>query len=496
MHHGGYSLSDANNTPAAIAIHSGKPRGIEVHSIDYIEHAERHGHVRDQRTFWFTGNLQFMSISLGFIGPSLGLSFGWTSLAGVLGILFGTLFMAFHATQGPVLGLPQMIQSRAQFGYRGVIVALVGSLINYGGLNVVCALLIMAGLQHLFGWNPYLILTMTALWSMLFALLGHDWLHRVFKVLFWISLPLTAILTAAIGTGSVPHGAPAALGFSAVAFGVQFAAGASYNIAFAPYVSDYTRYLKQDTKASSLIVAVFLGASSSASWLLVLGAWLATRLNASDPLVAVSIAGNAVFKGFGTVLAIDSALVLLAVVAIDTYSGMLTLVTASDCIRSIKPTRIVRAIFIGVFTTLWVLVTLFGGQNAIASLTLALTIILYMLVPWTAVNLIDFFFVRRGHYLIRELFNPHGIYGQWAWRGLLAYTLGAVAIAPFAVLPNLWTGSIAAKMGGIDIGWLVGLVVAGGSYYLFSKGLRLDIEQVAIFDNGQGAAARTAAGGK
>jgi hypothetical protein len=42
-------------------------------------------------------------------------------LAGALGIMFGTIFMAFHGSQGPEMGLPQMIQSRAQFGYRGVI---------------------------------------------------------------------------------------------------------------------------------------------------------------------------------------------------------------------------------------------------------------------------------------------------------------------------------------------------------------------------------------
>src|SRR6202020_2258942 len=49
----------------------------------------------------------------------MGLSFAFTSLAGALGILFGTVFVAFHASQGAELGLPQMIQSRAQFGYRG-----------------------------------------------------------------------------------------------------------------------------------------------------------------------------------------------------------------------------------------------------------------------------------------------------------------------------------------------------------------------------------------
>ena len=49
---------------------------------------------------WFLGNFQYFTIPIGFVGPSLGLSLGWSILAGVLGIAFGTLFMAFHATQG------------------------------------------------------------------------------------------------------------------------------------------------------------------------------------------------------------------------------------------------------------------------------------------------------------------------------------------------------------------------------------------------------------
>jgi purine-cytosine permease-like protein len=57
----------------------------------------------------------------GFIGPSLGLSLARSVAAVVLGTCFGTFFMAFHANQGPRMGLPQMIQSRAQFGVRGAI---------------------------------------------------------------------------------------------------------------------------------------------------------------------------------------------------------------------------------------------------------------------------------------------------------------------------------------------------------------------------------------
>ena len=99
-------------------------QGIETRSIDWVPDTERHGKVWHQAPLWFLGNFQYFTIPIGVIGPSFGLSLGWTIVAGTAGILVGTMFMALHATQGPTLGLPQMIQSRAQFGYRGVIVAL------------------------------------------------------------------------------------------------------------------------------------------------------------------------------------------------------------------------------------------------------------------------------------------------------------------------------------------------------------------------------------
>jgi purine-cytosine permease-like protein len=84
--------------------------------IDWIPDTERHGRTWQQAMLWFLGNFQYFTIPIGFVGPALGLSLGWSILAGALGIGFGTLFMAFHATQGPVFGLPQMIQTRAQLG--------------------------------------------------------------------------------------------------------------------------------------------------------------------------------------------------------------------------------------------------------------------------------------------------------------------------------------------------------------------------------------------
>src|ERR1700738_3833066 len=83
--------------------------------------------------------------------------------------------------------------------------------------------------------------------------------------------------------------------------------------------------------------------------------------------------------------------------------------------------------------------------------------------PWTAINLVDFYLVRKGHYSIREIFNPRGMYGKWNWRGLLAYGIGFVVMIPF-FSTGLYTGPVAHALGGADVGMLVGLPVAGIGY--------------------------------
>ena len=164
--------------------------GDRARSIDWVPETERHGKLWHQAPLWFLGNFQYFSIPIGFIGPALGLSLGWTILAGVLGILTGTLFMAFHATQGPLLGLPQMIQSRAQFGYRGVVVPLFATAFTYLAFNVADQVLLAEGLNGDFGWNPDVVAIVCCVGAALLAIYGHDWVHRIFRLLLFISFPL------------------------------------------------------------------------------------------------------------------------------------------------------------------------------------------------------------------------------------------------------------------------------------------------------------------
>src|SRR5690349_22235644 len=237
---------------------------IEVHSIDWIPDTERHGKVWQQTMLWFLGNFQYFTIPIGFVGPALGLSLGWSILAGVLGIWFGTLFMAFHATQGPVFGLPQMIQTRAQLGYRGVVVALFAVLFTYMAFNVADQVLLASGLNGAFGWNPTLVAIVTAILAAALAIFGYDWVHRVFRFLLIISFPCYAIISVAILVGHAGGQAPKPAHFIFAAFMSQFSVAAAYNITYAPYVSDCFRYVPLDTMPARILAAVCFAASRSA----------------------------------------------------------------------------------------------------------------------------------------------------------------------------------------------------------------------------------------
>ena len=447
---------------------------IETRSIDYVPENERHGKVSHQGPFWFVGNFQPFTLALGFVGPSLGLSLWWSIVAGIAGIAFGTLFMAFHATQGPVLGLPQMIQSRAQFGFRGVLLPLIGTLFTFVGFNVVDVVIIKSGLQSIFGWNPVVVAAAITVIAALLAIFGHDLLHKSFRVLFWISLPLWIILTVSVLFGGVTGGPAAPGGFSWVGFLAQFGVAASYNITYAPYVSDYSRYLPRDTKPTAIIASVFVGAAGSPAWLIPLGAWMATYLGASDALAGINETGNSAISYLGSVLAIVSTLVLVATMGLNAYSGMLTVVTALDSLRPVKPTRRLRVVTIIVLAVAWFVMSLLL-TNATTALNTTLLIMLYLLVPWTAVNLTDYFFVRRGHYAIADLFTPNGIYGAWSWRGLTAFMVGIGAEIPFVVLP-FFIGPAAAAMGDVDIAIIVGLLVSGLVYALLTRSLDVSHE--------------------
>ncbi|MHB1235436.1 MAG: purine-cytosine permease family protein [Microbacteriaceae bacterium] len=447
---------------------------IEQHSIDYIPSSERHGKVWHQGPFWFTGNFVLPTLVTGFVGPAMGLGVWFSVLAVLLGACFGTFFMAFHANQGPRMGLPQMIQSRAQFGSRGAIMPFAATVFVYVGFLVFDTILATQGIGLLPGaklfWYPLLIAI-----SIVIAVVGHDLLHFVQRRLTYLLIVVIAINTivAIVHFSSTPlvHGAPAAkAGWDTVAFLVQFSIAAGYNISYAVYVSDYTRYLPARVSAPKLISSVYAGAAVSAFWLMSLGALLASYIPNADPIIALRQIGDLLFPGFGTVAVLVSVLALVSIMGVNAYGAMLTGTSAVDGFHRVRPTVRLRVIGLVVVGLASLIIALLIPDNYVNSFNSFVLLMLYFLVPWTAVNLVDFYFVRHGRYAIAEILKPDGFYGRWAWRGVVSYVAGFLVMIPFFSI-SFFVGPIAELMGGADFSFAVGLVVSGGLYLLLSRNL-------------------------
>src|ERR1700761_816640 len=453
--------------------------GIEVRSIDYVPLTERHGKVWHLGPLWFMSNAQIATLAVGLISISEGASLFWSVLAIVIGVLVGTLFMAFHSAQGPQLGLPQMIQSRPQFGYIGALLVWLFAYVQYAGFNVFNTILggeAMSTTAH----GPVklwvVILTVVAL---VIALVGYDLIHKAEQWLTYLMIVIFGIFTITLFFIHYPAGTFDVGTFKASPFLGQFGVVAGYQISWAIYVSDYSRYMPPDVTVRKTFLWTYWGSAIGGGWMMIVGTILAAWAGKSfdgTGIAEIDQVGDKVFDGFGEIVLILAALGLVSVTALNMYGGSLTLISGVDSFKKVRPTLTVRIITIGLTAVLSLIGALAATKNFLGNFNNFLLLVLYLFIPWTAVNLVNYYIVRRGHYAIAEIFNPHGMYGRWGWRGILAYVIGFAAMSPFFSVGTLYEGVAAKALDGADISFFIGLPVAGILYYIFTRSIDVAAE--------------------
>jgi purine-cytosine permease-like protein len=184
-------------------------------------------------------------------------------------------------------------------------------------------------------------------------------------------------------------------------------------------------------------------------------------------------------------LLVCSLLGLVTITSLNFYGASLTLLSVIDSIRPIRPTVTKRMVTLILSAVVSVGLALAASDDFFKEFGEFLAILLYLFTPWTAINLVDFYIVRKGHYSVREIFNPHGMYGRWNWRGLVAYGVGFAAMIPF-FSTGIYRGPVARALGGADIAMLIGLPVSA-LVYIFacrSMDLNADRRQAAAADVG------------
>jgi len=456
---------------------------IETRSIDYIPLAERHGRVRDLWSVWFSGGAQLGTLATGMVSVELGLNLAWSSVAIMLGSALGTLFMALHATQGPQLGLPQMIQSRPQFGRRGALLVWAVALVTYIGFNAFGQVLAAQTVRQIAGLEPSVTMLLFTAGSVALAVFGYDSIHCAQRLLAYALMACMVVFCLGAGLIHVPFGDLRTTSFQPVPFLIQLFAATAYQLSWSIYVSDYSRYLPPDVSPIESFMWTYFGAWIGGAWMMEVGAVVAAMNPHMEVALAVQRSGDSILSGWGTVLLIASLGGLLTVTAINFYGASLTLLSAIDTVKPIQCTRRVRILSLLFTGAAASAVALLLSGDYVSSFKDLLTILLYLFTPWTSINLVDFFVVRHGRYSIREIFNVNGIYGQWNWRGLVAYTVGFAAMIPF-VSTGFYMGPIARLLQGADVAMLVGLPVSAVIYLLACRSMDIETElrQVAIAD--------------
>ncbi|MBF8749049.1 purine-cytosine permease family protein [Pseudomonas guariconensis] len=442
---------------------------LETRSIEFVPHAERYGSPKRLFTIWFSSNFQVTALMVGTLGIASGLSFAWTLLGLLVGNLVGTIFMAAHSAQGPHLGVPQMIQSRAQFGVHGAAIPLLVMVTAAVLFLAASGVLMRDALKALLPISDDQAIILVGVLTFVIGFIGYELIHRLGA---WMSLLSTLVFGGALvlillHPGEAGVSTSLSSGFSWTAFNLVVAQAASWTLGYGPYVADYSRYLPANVNTRTTFWTTYCGCALGSFAMMALGALLAVAIPSAlghDPATAIATL-------FGPWAPLALGVIALGVIQYNVlclYSAYMSSVTIFGAFGELRHvTASAKALIMAVLTvaaTLIAIATQYRFDTFFADILIGQ---LYLLIPWSAINLADYYWVCRGHYEVGELYNAKGRYGRFNRRTLAVYAVSIIGTIPFMKL-SFYTGFVANWLGA-DISWAVGLVLAGALYCMVNS---------------------------
>jgi len=421
---------------------------VEPHGIEPISAAARHGRTRSLFSLWLSANMGLPVWLVGALAVVLGLGFADGVAAIVIGNIVGCGLLALTASMGPAIGLPQLPFTRRSFGARGVYLPALLNWISTSGwyaVNTVLGTFALARLTSLPFWVALLLLSVV---QMLLGVYGYNVIHR-FEAVSAALLAVIFVIMTVIGVPQAHFGRASRLALPdhVGLFVLMTTAVASYAFSWAPYAADYARYLPAATPKRRVFMAVFGGAFLGCVWLQVLGAAVATIGLTLTPIdLVIHVMG-----GFWVPALLAVVLGTLAANALNIYTGSLALLTLD-----VPLTRWVSVLAVGV---LGGLLALYGSTGYSAKYEQFLLLISYWIGPWVAIVVLDFFLGRA---------RDDGRDAVIAWPGFLSFLTALAVSIPF-MNSALYEGPLAHLLHGADIAYYVGIVVAGGLYYVVQR---------------------------
>jgi NCS1 family nucleobase:cation symporter-1 len=360
-----------------------------------------------------------------------------------------------------------MVQTRGQFGSLGSLLVIGIVIVMYVGFVasnlVLCgqAISLVSGMPDLAG------ILIVGVLAVVAAIFGYDLIHAYTRLMSYVC-GATLLLTA--GWIVWVHGLPSDFlsrnGFSLPGFLGVISMGALWQIAYAPYVSDYSRYMPRDTGVRPAFWASFWGCTLGSIGPMFLGAAVGLAAPKGSLMEGLAL----VTRGIAPFVLIVFTVSVAAASAMNLYCGALsTLTFGQTIVPRWSPGPRSRTVISLLLVVLALLGAVLSKESFLVNYEDFILLLLYVLVPWTAINLVDYYLLRHGHYDVASFFRRDGgVYGRINAAAISCYIVGILVQVPFIASP-LYQGPVARALGGVDLSWIVGLAVTSPTYYWLAK---------------------------
>jgi NCS1 family nucleobase:cation symporter-1 len=442
----------------------------ERRTIDYIPDSERHGRLISQFTLWLAANLQITAIVTGALAVVLGGDVFWSLVGLMIGQILGATVMALHGAQGPQLGLPQMISSRVQFGVYGAMIPIAFVCLMYVGFSASGSVLAGQAVAQLLHVDDALGIVLFTAVIVAFTVFGYRVIHAIGRIASVVGVIAFIYMFMQLLMGHDMSALMADRHFTISRFLLAISLSASWQIAFGPYVADYSRYLPRTTSPSKTFWAIFLGSAIGAQASMTFGVFAAALAGKQFSGHEVSfVVGLGASGGIAALLYFVIAFGKVTITTLNAYGSVMSIATLVSGLRGDnKLSGSGRLLYILGMIGAAMALALAGRHSFLHQFSSFILFLLAFFTPWSAINLVDYYFITRDRYDVPALYDPNGRYGRWNVTGIGIYVFGVLVQMPF-ISTGFYTGPLVERLDGTDISWIVGLSVPAVLYYFAAR---------------------------
>ncbi len=456
--------------------------GFEVDQTDAgeLSDAERTGKAGDMFWVWGGVNVAVTNLAVGGLGIVVGLSLVDVLIVYLIGGVVGAALMGLCVVKGKLTGAAVMVNARPSFGYSGA--ALIAAILflmsagwfginSYFGMTAARSIIGQIGLPETNAAEIVVLLVIVAV-QIVITLFGFR-LIRSYEKLAVRVLLVTLVILAALAIPDFKWQAAKPLEggqhFGMMVF-LFTALGAGWAISWTPWAHDFGRFVARTESDRKTFWATFAGMYVVNFCVMMLGAGVASY--GASALDVGAMVNQVVGDGWSIPFLLVLTLGLLTANVVPLFSGGFALQTAG-----LRIPRVTGTVLTGIVGLPVPIIGVFN-DNFANVFDQWMLVLLIWIAPWLTITLVDFFVIHKRRYTREQLYETWRTpSGRVFAPGLIAYVVGFAVSLPF-VNTQLWDNSfVSGTLGGADLSFWIGGLVAGAIYYPLAKARKATISE-------------------